>query len=68
MIRMIWILSEDEDVEGNEDHEDVEARGHQVDSSRVPVQSLKKKNSKKTKSDKLKTNSRQTSPGLESKV
>ena len=37
---MIWILHEDEDVEGDEDHEDVEARGHQVDSSRVPVQSL----------------------------
>ena len=40
---MIWILSEDEDVEGNEDHEDVEARGYQVDSSRVPVQSLTRK-------------------------
>ena len=40
MIRMIWILGEDEDVESDEDHQDVEARGHQVDSSRVPVQSL----------------------------
>ena len=37
------ILQEDQDIEGDEDHEDVEARGHQVDGSRVPVQSLKTK-------------------------
>ena len=43
MITVIWILGENEDVEGDEDHEDVEARGHQVDSSRVPVQSLTRK-------------------------
>ena len=41
MIKMkAKILQEDQDIEGNEDHEDVEARGHKVDSARVPVQSL----------------------------
>ena len=34
------ILQEDQDIECDEDHEDVEARGHKVDSARVPVQSL----------------------------
>ena len=34
------ILQEDQDIECDEYHEDVEARGDQVDSARVPVQSL----------------------------